>query len=104
LVFGGTMREEVRSAVTGYINEHSTDRISFAEWNGDKLALLMQQGILREEVMPKPLRSYFQKAVALVDEPDIAYQHFQRLTHEFCKGANDGKSRVRVARQLYIAL
>ncbi len=104
LVVGGTIREEVRSAVTGYINEHLTDRISFAEWNGDELAKLMQRGILREEIMPKLLRFHFQKAVALVDEPDISYQHFQRLVLELCKSAKDNKSRVRIVRQLYIAL
>ncbi|MBM3552238.1 MAG: chemotaxis protein [Alphaproteobacteria bacterium] len=104
LVFGGDMQEQVRGAVSGYIKKHSTTKISFDEWNGDKLAGLLLQGILREEIMPKALRSYFQKAVALVDEPDIAYQHFARLAYELIKGANDEKSRVRTARQLYIAL
>jgi len=104
MVFGGDVQEQVRSTVNGYIKRNSTDKISFDEWNGDKLAGLLLQGILREEIMPKALRSHFQKAVALVDEPEIAYQHFARLVYELCKGANDDKARVRVARQLYIAL
>lgn len=104
LVFGGDMQEQVRGVVSGYIEKHSTTNISFDEWNGDKLAGLLLQGILREEIMPKALRSHFQKAVALVDEPDIAYQHFARFAYELIKGANDEKSRVRTARQLYIAL
>jgi hypothetical protein len=104
LVFGGDMQEQVRSNVNGYIKRNSTEKISFDEWNGDKLAGLLLQGILREEIMPKTLRSHFQKAVALVDEPDIAYQHFGRLVHELCKHANDDRACVRTARQLYIAL
>jgi hypothetical protein len=104
LVFGGDMQEQVRSAVNGYIKRNSTRKISFDEWNGDKLAGLLLQGILREEIMPKTLRSHFQKAVALVDEPDIAYQHFGRLVYELSKSANDDKARVRITRQLYIAL
>lgn len=104
LVFGGDMQEQVRSTVNGFIKRNSSKRISFDEWNGDKLAGLLLQGILREEIMPKTLRSHFQKAVALVDEPDIAYQHFGRLVYELCKGANDDRARVRTARQLYIAL
>jgi hypothetical protein len=104
LVFGGDMQEQVRGAVNGYIKKNSTKKISFDEWNGDKLAGLLLQGILREEIMPKALRSHFQKAVALVDEPDIAYRHFGRLVYELSKGANDDKARVRTARQLYIAL
>jgi hypothetical protein len=104
LVFGGDMQEQVRSTVTGYIERNSTKKISFDEWNGDRLASLLLQGILREEIMPKTLRSHFQKAVALVDEPDIAHQHFERLAQELIKAANDDKTRVRTARQLYIAL
>jgi hypothetical protein len=103
LVFGGDMQEQVRTAVTGYKKKHTTDAISFDEWNGDKLAGLLMRGILREQIMPKRLRSHFQKAVALVDEPDISYAHFERLTGELCKHAQDDKSRMRVARQLYIA-
>jgi hypothetical protein len=104
LVFGGDMQEQVRSTVNGYIKKYSNEKISFDEWNGDKLAGLLMQGILREEIMPKEIRSHFQKAVALVDEPDIAYQHFARFVHELCKGVGDGKARVRTLRQLYIAL
>jgi hypothetical protein len=104
LVFGGDMQEQVRSTVSGYIKRYSTEKISFDEWNGDKLAGLLLRGILREEIMPKALRSHFQKAVALVDEPDIALQHFVRLAYELCKGAVDDKARVRIGRQLYIAL
>jgi hypothetical protein len=104
LVFGGDMQEQVRGSVSGYIKRNSNKKISFDEWNGDKLAGLLLQGILREEIMPKALRSHFQKAVALVDEPDIAYQHFGRLASELSKGASDDKARVRTARQLYIAL
>jgi hypothetical protein len=104
LVFGGDMQEQVRSAVKGYTDSNSSEKVSFDEWNGDKLAGLLLQGILREEIMPKTIRSHFQKAVALVDEPDIGYQHFARLVGELCKIATDDKSRLRTSRQLYIAL
>lgn len=104
LVFGGDMQEQVRSTVNGYIERNSSEKISFDEWNGDKLAGLLLQGILREEIMPKELRSHFQKAVALVDEPDISYRHFSRLVHELSQRAANDKARVRTARQLYIGL
>lgn len=104
LVFGGDMQEQVRTAVTGYKKRCTTEKISFDEWNGDKLAGLLLKGILREQIMPKALRSHFQKAVALVDEPDISFRHFERLVFELTKLAKDDKSRIRVARQLYIAV
>jgi hypothetical protein len=98
------MQEQVRTAVTGYKKRNTTDKVSFDEWNGDKLAGLLQQGILREQIMPKASRSHFQKAVALVDEPDISFRHFERLVSELRKLAVNDKSRIRVARQLYIAV
>jgi len=104
MVFGGDMQEQVRSDVEGYVRRYSTDRISFAEWNGDKLAGLLMQGVLREEIMPKALRRHFQKAVAMVDDPEIAFAHFSRLVHELCQSASNDKERVRIARQIYIAL
>jgi hypothetical protein len=104
LVFGGDMQEQVRSTVTGFIKRNTTAKISFDEWNGDRVAGLLVQGVLREEVMPKNVRSLFQKSIALVDEPDISYQHFKQMVNELRKGATDIKSEVRIIRQLYIAL
>ena len=104
LVFGGDMQEQVRNAVSGYMDQHTTDRISFDEWNGDKLAGLLLKGVLREEIMPKELRSHFQKAISLADQPDIAYQHFGSMVYELGKRVATDKERIRTARQLYIAL
>ncbi|WP_441233862.1 hypothetical protein [Bradyrhizobium sp. 930_D9_N1_4] len=103
LVFGGDMQEQVRGTVNGYTRRNSTKKVSFDEWNGDKLAGLLLQGVLREEIMPKALRSHFQKSVSLVDEPDIAYRHFSRLVRELIGLANNDKAKIRTARQLYIA-
>ncbi len=104
LVFGGDMQEQVRDDVTGYTKQNSNERISFDEWNGDRLAGLLMQGILREEILPKELRSHFQKAVAMVDEPDIAYQHFAVLVRKLSERATAPKARIRAARQIYICL
>lgn len=104
LVVGGDIQEQVRTDVTQFVARNSTENISFDEWNGDKLAGLLLRGILREEIMPKALRSHFQKAVAMVDEPDIAVQHFGRLVFELSKQVLKDADRIRVARQLYIAL
>ena len=104
LCFGGDMQEQVRTAVKGYIDDHTNDRISFQEWNGDKLAELLLRGLLREQVLPKELRSSFRKAVALVDEPDVAYQHFSKLVRQLRASTSNQKSSVRAARQIYVCL
>ena len=105
ICMGGDMQEQVRVNVEGYIKAHTSDRISFEEWNGDKIAGLLLQGVLREELLPRALRSDFQKAVALLDEPDIAYRHFSRLVQQLREaGKANAKSRVRASRQIYICL
>lgn len=105
LCFGGDMQEQVRAAVSGYIRKSSTDQIGFEEWNGDKIAGHLVDGVLREELLPKPLRSYFQKSVALLDEPDIAYRHFSSLLHKLQETTDkNDRTRTRMARQIYICV
>ncbi|SOZ64371.1 conserved hypothetical protein [Cupriavidus taiwanensis] len=105
LTFGGDIQEQVRDFVEGYIADHTTERLSFDEWNGDKIAALLLQGILREEILPKPLRSRFQKTVAMADEPEVAYDHFRRLAQALrASGSTSIKARLRAARQLYICV
>lgn len=79
LCFGGAIDEQVRAEVSGYTERNKTERISFEEWNGDRLAQVILDGILREELLPTSLRSHLRKAVAMVEEPDIALNHFGRL-------------------------
>jgi hypothetical protein len=105
LCVGGVVQEQVQADVRGFINRYSTDQISFAQWHGDVLAEHLLNGVLREEILPKPLRSSFQKAVAMVDEPDVAFRHFSALAAEIRKsGLKTMKTRVRAARQLYVCL
>jgi hypothetical protein len=40
----------------------------------------------------------------MVDEPDIAYQHFSELVRALCQKASSDKVRIRAARQVYIGL
>ncbi|MDH1654985.1 chemotaxis protein [Pseudomonas mosselii] len=105
LAFGGDVNEQVREKLTGFIARNTTARVTFDEWNGDKIAEMILKGILREKILPKPLRSSFQKAVAMVDEPEVSYEHFSRFAGDLCQaGTMSGKARVRAARQLNICL
>lgn len=103
ICFGGDVKEQVRTALTNYTNQRATDRLSFEEWNGDKLAGYLLNGVLREEVLPKAQRADFQKAVALVDEPDVAYRHFAALLEKL-RTATTRHEKVRSARQVYLCL
>jgi hypothetical protein len=38
LCIGGEILEQVADDVRGYISKHTTDRVAFDEWNGDRIA------------------------------------------------------------------
>lgn len=105
LCFGGDLQEQVQDSVRGYIRENQTDRISYQEWNGDRLAHLILSGILREDILPKSNRSNFQKAVAMVDTPEVAYRFFSKLTQQLIEQSKDNqRNQLTIARQLNICL
>lgn len=105
ICIGGEIREQVRDSLTGYIDQHTTDSISFDEWNGDRLADYIIKGILREEILPKEMRSSFQKSVAMIDEPEISYLHFSKLIdHLRSKSSGKLKDNSIIIRQIYVCL
>ena len=104
LVVGGIIQQAVQPLVTGYTKRHTSKRVSFQEWNGDRIAELLLAGPLREKLLPKSSQSSFQKAVAMVDQPDISYEHFAKLITALGHRVAKDKDRVRVARQIYICM
>jgi len=105
LAIGGVIKEQVLELWTGYTTQHSTDTVSFECWNGDQLADMLLRGVLREELLPKEQRSSFQKAVAMVDTPDVSFAHFAQLIAQLHKnGQTSHKARVRAARLINICL
>jgi len=102
---GGDIREEVREDIEGYKDRCSNNQISFEEWNGDKLASLIESYFLREELLPEAARSRLRKALALIDEPDASYKHFAILVTSIL-GEDIAKAaqRIQSVRQLSICL
>lgn len=79
IAIGGDVQEQVRPDLTGYFAQNSKANISFAEWNGDKLATYIQSCFLREDLLPEQARSHLRKSLAMLDEPEISYDHFASL-------------------------
>ncbi|TAY17120.1 hypothetical protein ELH91_10245 [Rhizobium leguminosarum] len=105
LCFGGDIQEDVRAQVKGFTDRNSIEgKLEFAEWNGDEIAGFMLSGLLREKLFPKPMQGSFRKALAFVDEPDVCVAHFTALLSQILSAANDDhQSRIRSARQIYLA-
>jgi hypothetical protein len=105
LCFGGDIQEQVRPQVEGYIKQNKRDNISFEEWNGDKLASLILSSFLREDLLPLHARSQLRKSLALLDEPDVSYQHFSSLIKSLSDTENTNeKEQVTAIRQIIICL
>lgn len=102
IVIGGEVHEHMREKLRGFFGKHTSLKISFQEWDGDRLAELILRGLLREEILPAELRSSFRKAIAMLDEPDVSMQHFTELVRSLLKKDKGSKTRLRVARQLNI--
>lgn len=76
---GGDIQEQVRPQLEGFIKQHQQPNITFEEWNGDKLASLIQSSFLSEDLLPRNARSQLRKSLAMLDEPDTSYKHFAAL-------------------------
>ena len=105
LCLGGELHEDVQLNVNSYMDQETTDRISFQLWNGDALAGLLLSGILREHALPDTWRSDLRKAVALVDEPDVSFGHFSRFLSDVADQCQPTqRAHLTAARQIYLAL
>ncbi len=102
---GGDVNENVRPQWTGYVAQNSNEKISFDEWNGDKLSELLLTGVLGEEILPSEQRTNFRKAVAMVDQPDVAYRFYMRLLKALLQQPEQKPKQKRTSlRQTYICL
>lgn len=104
LCFGGEVKEEVRANVTMFLEKSKTDKLHFSEWNGDRLAALIEQHMLREELLPKNCRGLLRKALAMIDEPDISFKHFRQLVVILTKDDQHPSNNLTRIRQLYLCL
>lgn len=102
---GGEIREDVRLDLEGYFASHTTEDVSFQQWNGDRLADFIQAHFLREELLPPDARSRLRKSLALLDEPDASYLHFAALIRSLAASADEDEGRrTTVLRQMGLCL
>ncbi len=88
-----------------FLGRLKTDDLSFSEWNGDRLADLIEQHMLREELLPKNCRGLLRKSLAMIDEPEVSFKHFSQLAISLT--STDGKKPKDILtsiRQLYLCL
>lgn len=105
LCFGGEIKEEVRANVSLFLDKLTTDELIFSEWNGDRLAALIEQHMLREELLPENCRGLLRKSLAMIDEPNISTKHFKQLAISLTKTDDLKPKQILTGiRQLYLCL
>ncbi|KPV99383.1 hypothetical protein [Pseudoalteromonas sp. P1-8] len=92
LCFGGDINSGIRQEVSGFENYNSRDKLRFEEWNGDKLSELIQQYLLKEELLPSSSQALLRKSLALLEEPESSSNHFSVLIDEVLSHTTDTDS------------
>lgn len=105
ICIGGDVQERVRPVLEGFIKQNENGRIAYEEWNGDKLAALIEDNFLREDLVPPETRSLLRKSLAMLDQPDTSYRYFASLVGSLAKtdGFNDAQI-LRAVRQMALCL
>lgn len=105
ITFGGDVREEVRPSLIAFMEKNTEPgKVSFEEWNGDRLASLIQTYFLREDLIAEGVRSDLRKALALLDEAEASFEYFAALVRALDSDFSNDDERVRALRQLSVCL
>ncbi len=98
---GGDIDQNVDGDLSDYESRFSRPGVEFQRWDGDQIANMLMSAILSERLLPDEARSSFRKAVAMLDEPDAAYEYFAQMIVVLNKNpGHRQKDLVTVARQL----
>jgi hypothetical protein len=105
ICFGGDVQEQVRESLSSYIAKNSKGNVTFQEWNGDKIAELIQNNFLREDILPQRAKSLLRKSLSLIDDPAASYRHFQHLVSILSDtDKNSDKDNLTALRQISLCL
>ncbi len=101
ICFGGEIKTEVRQTISGFTTGNTTDKISFSEWNGDKIAELILHYFFSEDLAPEDHRRLLRKSLAMIEEPEVAFKFYQQLVDNLCtKNTLKSKLAINVLQQL----
>ncbi|MXZ49692.1 MAG: hypothetical protein F4073_05080 [Rhodobacteraceae bacterium] len=98
---GGDINQNVDADLSAYERRNTSKKVGFQRWDGDLLANYLLSAVLAENVISGKARTLFRKSVAMLDEPDAAYQYFTEMLQELrSELGKRQKDRVRLVRQL----
>lgn len=103
--WGGELKETVEGNWAGFTQKNATSEVCFELWNGDRLAGFMEKSLLARELLGEAARRHFQKALAMVNEPEACYEYTRSFVAIVISPEEmKDKERLLRLRQVYICL
>lgn len=80
LCTGGNLKQEIQQNWKGYISKNSKKgEVEYEFWGGDKLAILIEEFMFNEQIVPIEFRSSFRKVLSLLSDPDYDLSDFYHI-------------------------
>ncbi len=81
LCSGGEIKQDTQMTWSNYVTNNSIENeVEYDFWGGDKLALLIEEHLLDENIFPSEVRRKFRKTLILIGEPDYnMYDYYSML-------------------------
>ena len=80
LCTGGNLKQEIQQNWKGYISKNSiVDEVEYEFWGGDKLAILIEEFMFNEQIVPIEFRSSFRKVLSLLSDPDYDLSDYYHI-------------------------
>ncbi len=80
LCTGGDLKQEIELNWEGYVSRNTVaDKVEYAFWGGDKLAILIEKYIFNDQLLPVDLRANIRKTLALIADPDYDLNDYYSL-------------------------
>lgn len=105
ICIGGDIEESVRLNITQYEEAKKTETVRIIEWDGDRLAAMVEKYFLHENLLPEGARPLLRKSLALLDEPQASFAHFANLVKSLADNdLSKDPERLTTLRQMNICL
>ena len=99
----GDLKQEVQQDYTGYVDGHTTERVSFEFWSGDDLAALIDAHLLDEYAIDPSERADLRRAIALIGSRDYDLRHAYRILQALLLDSHDDEKALTPSqRKLFI--
>lgn len=88
LCTGGVLKQEVYLNWKGYIDCNTRRDIEFDFWGGDELAILVEQYLFNEQIIPVEFRGRLRKTIALLGDSDYDMSDYFLLLQDLLFNSN----------------